>query len=125
MTPTQRPVPHRLARGHAARFVSAWLLVLALLGAQGLGLWHRLAHDVHTAGVGAAEASRTTLPFGHAADDLPSCQAFDHLALADLLVVAAAILAAVATAFATDTTQVAGIATACPRHYRARAPPAA
>ena len=125
MTPTLRLTPHRLARGQAARFVSAWLLVLALLGAQGLGLWHRLAHDPHGAGIGAVEASRTTLPFGHAADDLPSCQAFDHLALADLLAVAAAILATAAIALATGAPQVAGIATACPRHYSARAPPAA
>lgn len=125
MTPAQRLAPHRLTRRHAARAVLAWLLVLALLGAQGLGLWHRLAHDSHSAGLGAAEASRTTLPFGHAADDLPSCQAFDHLALADLLAVATAVLATVATALATGVAQVAGIATACPRHYRARAPPAA
>lgn len=124
MTPTQRFAPHRLARGAAARCVSAWLLVLALLGAQGLGLWHRLAHDPHAAGVGAVEPSRTALPFGHAADDLPSCQAFDHLALADLLVMATAVLATVATALAIGATRVAGIAKACPRHYRARAPPA-
>ncbi len=123
MTPRFLPQTARPARGGAARAAVAWLLVLVLLGAQGIGLWHRLAHHPHAA---AAETSTVvTSAFGHAEDDLPACQAFDHLALADLLSVAVTTLAVVGAVVADIETVVDGIEKARPGHYRARAPPAA
>lgn len=98
-------------------------MALVLLGAQGIGLWHRLAHDHHLAA--ATTSATATSTFGHAEGDLQACRAFDHLALADLLSVAAPALVAVATAVPDIDTVVDGIAQARPGHYRARAPPAA
>ena len=111
-------------------------MVLVLLGAQGIGLWHRLAHDHHGAAATAsatatatetatATATATATTFGHAEGDLQACRAFDHLALADILSVAAPAPVVVATAVPEIDIVVDGIAQARPGHYRARAPPAA
>lgn len=107
-------------------------MVLVLLGAQGIGLWHRLAHDHHGAAATTsatatetATATATATTFGHAEGDLQACRAFDHLALADILSVAAPALVVVATAVPEIDIVVDGIAQARPGHYRARAPPAA
>ena len=109
-------------------------MVLVLLGAQGIGLWHRLAHDHHGAAATAsatatatetATATATATTFGHAEGDLQACRAFDHLALADVLSVAAPALVVVATAVPEIDIVVDGIAQARPGHYRARAHPAA
>ncbi len=105
-------------------------MVLVLLGAQGIGLWHRLAHDHHgaaatTSATATETATATATTFGHAEGDLQACRAFDHLALADILSVAAPALVVVATAVPEIDIVVDGIAQARPGHYRARAPPAA
>lgn len=107
-------------------------MVLVLLGAQGIGLWHRLAHDHHGAAATTsatatetATATATATTFGHAEGDLQACRAFDHLALADILSVAAPAPVVVATAVPEIDIVVDGIAQARPGHYRARAPPAA
>jgi hypothetical protein len=109
-------------------------MVLVLLGAQGIGLWHRLAHDHHGAAATTsatatatetATATATATTFGHAEGDLQACRAFDHLALADIWSVAAPALVVVATAVPEIDIVVDGIAQARPGHYRARAPPAA
>ncbi len=82
-----------LQRRHRARLVLAGLLVLALLWAQSLGLWHRLVHfDIgHTVKLGqvqatAGDTARTSAPSGklfsnHHTDT--DCQLFDQLSHAD------------------------------------------
>lgn len=105
---------------------TAWVLVLALLWAQGMGLWHRIAHDPRApVAVGTPATSTAVATFGHDADDLASCQVFDHLALADLLSIAtpAPALDVAAETFALAVVD--GIAKARPGHYLARGPPAA
>lgn len=60
-----------------------WILALALLQAQALGQWHRIAH-----GGGAAPAAATALAdddqslFGHAAGDDAQCRLYDAVGAA-------------------------------------------
>lgn len=111
------------------RVVGLCLSVLVLLWAQGMGLWHRLAHDDRHASVSAAAQVAAAEPavqaFGHLAGDEHACQAYDHLALADLLLGAPAVLAVMAAPAPTAAPMAVGIARSRPRHYSARAPPMA
>jgi len=117
-------IPPRL-RGRRA--VCLWLSVLVLLWAQGMGLWHRLAHDPRATGgvVVATSSAPTAQAFGHPAGDEHACRAYDHLALADLLTAVPVVFAVVATPAPTVAPVADGIAPARPRHYSARAPPMA
>ena len=102
-----------------------WLLALALLQAQALGQWHRIAH-----GGGPALAAEATAAsaddhhaFGHAAGDEAQCRLYDAIGtaagpwsapcLAPVLPVAQALPAAPARLLAGRTL----------RPYEARAPP--
>lgn len=125
--------PHRL---HAA----AWWLALALLQAQLLGLWHRVAHPpaepgtawVQEAAAAAAavrgeDAARAgpTDAFGHAADDDAQCRLYDALGLCSGIADAGTSTAEPPAAQAAPR----GLAAASPaqaaaRAYLARAPPA-
>lgn len=70
-------------RNKSRRFWLACLCVLALLGLQGVGQWHRLAHG---AGLGGTPVLNTALAspdafsdvWGHHSGDA-SCQLFEHL----------------------------------------------
>lgn len=70
-------------RNKSRRFWLACLCALALLGLQGVGQWHRLAHG---AGLGGTPLLSTALAspaafsdvWGHHSGDA-SCQLFDHL----------------------------------------------
>lgn len=63
--------------------VSAWrrawvVLALAVLLAQGLGLWHRSWHGEGPSNVASGWAAPESSAFGHAAGDA-ACQLLDHL----------------------------------------------
>jgi hypothetical protein len=89
------------AAGHHAvkrardRALLAALLVLALLGAQGLGLWHRMVHfgPAHAAGPGLvqatvgnpAQAPGLLAPLFSDHHDDADCQLFDQSAHADAI----------------------------------------
>lgn len=111
------------------RAVGLWLSVLVLLWAQGMGLWHRLAHDDPHAAAAVSARVATAEPaaqaFGHLAGDEQACQAYDHLALADLLLATPVVLAVMVVPAPTASPLAVGVARARPRHYSARAPPLA
>ncbi len=72
-------------RNKSRRFWLACLCALALLGLQGLGQWHRLAHGAGLGGppafaLNTGHASPAALAdiWGHHSGDA-SCQLFDHL----------------------------------------------
>ena len=123
------------------------LLALLLVQAQGLGLWHRVAHGGlsaaavvagHAVQVGHHEAhheavheahheAHPTAPgvFGHDAGDESGCRLFDSLTAADALLAAPALLASTSPpprAGAEVPSHPAGRAL---RPYQARAPPQA
>lgn len=99
---------------------------MALLWAQGMGLWHRIAHD-HRApmATGSLAVPSAAATFGHDAGDQASCEVFDHLALADLLSFATPALVLEVASEPLTLAVAEGIAKARPGHYRARGPPAA
>jgi hypothetical protein len=115
------------------------LLALLLLQAQGLGLWHRVAHGGLPVAAAAAghvhDAARNHSHhdahhdahgvFGHDAGDESGCRLFDSLTAADALLAAPALLALATPpprACAEVPTHPAGRAL---RLYQARAPPQA
>jgi hypothetical protein len=78
---------HRRAQPPAGRRrpspAAAWLLVLVLLQAQALGLWHRVAHaplhpKLHAAATVPAGHSAADA-FGHDADDEARCRLYDAI----------------------------------------------
>jgi hypothetical protein len=109
----------------------AWLLALALLHAQALGLWHGIAHGaaqgsaVVVAQAGTQAADEQSDLFGHSAADQSQCRLYDALGSAagpwsaPCLPTAALPAAAPAPAV---TPQPAGRSA---RPYQARAPPRA
>lgn len=116
-------------RPHRPSPAAAWLLVLALLQAQALGLWHRVAHPslgpATAAQVPGATGAATADPFGHAADDDRQCRIYDALGLADGVATALPVVpAAAAEPRAPRCPATAAPALAAARPYLARAPPA-
>ena len=116
MTPSRRP-PTRAA---------AWLLVLALLQAQALGHWHRVAHAPQALSLhDASPAAPVADAFGHEADDDSQCRLYDALGLASGIATSPAAMPAAPQA----TPAPGGHPAAAPARvaawpYQARAPPA-
>jgi len=54
-----------------------WLLALALLQAQALGQWHRIAHGPGAAATGFSAAADDHGVFGHATGDDAQCRLYD------------------------------------------------
>lgn len=98
----------------------------ALLGLQGLGLWHGMAHALPAPLQGVQAAAHTPGdPWGHAAGDL-ACELLDHLAQATPLAAAPVALAAAPwPAAAPGAPAPAGRAADTPSAFLARAPPRA
>ncbi|MET0210602.1 MAG: hypothetical protein ABW220_16265 [Burkholderiaceae bacterium] len=108
-------------------WVAASLAAL-LLSAQGFGLWHRTVHGpaaahAHVGPSGATTSAQATPAFGHDAGQTDQCRLFDQLALADLLLVATAMLPVAAPQDAAIEVAVATGARSTPAPYDARAPP--
>lgn len=59
-----------------------WLLALALLQAQALGQWHRIAHGGNAAVAALATVGDDHAPFGHAAGDDAQCRLYDAVGTA-------------------------------------------
>ncbi len=138
-----RHPPHLAQRRPAL----AWALVLAMLLAQGLGLWHRvqhgpavgLAHSLRVlaaapevgavAAVGQARAeggAHHAGLFGHATGEDAQCQLYDHASSGLGLLAAAAAAAAPLPAAAPAVRVAPAPAPGAPaRPYEARAPPRA
>lgn len=113
----------------------AALALGALLGLQGIGLWHGIAHALpgaqQTAGTAASSAAHFAAHganghhghWGHSAGDL-ACELLDHLAQATPLAAAPLALASPPLpAAAPDTPAPAGRAADTPSAFLARAPP--
>ena len=84
-------------RASVFQAVSAWrrawaALALAVLLAQGLGLWHRSWHGEGLSNAASGRATSESFAFGHAAGDA-ACQLLDHLWLGASLPLADAPLA--------------------------------
>jgi hypothetical protein len=114
--------------------LAGFALVLALLAAQALGLWHRTAHaplpalttqathaSDHAAHAHHDHASEHA--FGHAAGDSPQCRLFDQLALADALLAVAQLLPAFEPVRSFVVAPVEERVRAASAPYEARAPP--
>lgn len=133
-----------MQRGHRARPSGAatWprrallylLLPLALLAAQTLGLWHGVVHPhaasgalraaIASAQAGHGPAHQAGASLGHHDDGSALCRLVDHLAHADALLAApAVVLPAVVHALAT-TPVLRGLAASTSSPYEARGPPA-
>ena len=120
-----KPRPPRL---HGA--LTALLLGMALLLAQGLGLAHRIAHadgppHAHAAHAGHehADAHGATLFGDH--DDRNDCRLYDQLQLADALDAALPVVAALPADAHVQAGHPGLRALASPQGYLARAPPPA
>ena len=116
---TRRRRPQRPPRP----FWPAWLLALALLQAQALGLWHGIAHGLGTA-VAAEAAADGHDVFGHAAGDQGQCRLYDALGSAAGPCPASVALPAVIVAAAPAAERPQPPAARGSRPYEARAPPA-
>jgi hypothetical protein len=104
----------------------AGLLVLALLHAQGLGLWHRVAHagwDAPAQASAIAEVAAADVSFGHGSQDHASCRLYDHLGAADALMVLAPLVLPALLPVRFDGAVATGTFRPCQLHYEARAPP--
>lgn len=102
----------------------AALALGALLGLQGIGLWHGVAHALPGASQAAASHSADEA-WGHHAGDL-ACELLDHLAQATPLATAATTLAPPALPAAAPIAPApAGRAADTPSAFLARAPPQA
>jgi hypothetical protein len=96
----------------------------ALLGLQGIGLWHGIAHALPGAQQ-AAPAHASGDAWGHRAGDL-ACELLDHLAQASPLATPATVLALAPLPAAAPTAPApAGRAADTPSAFLARAPPQA
>ena len=71
MSFAQQPPPRK-----SSQFWLAWLCALCLLGFQGLGHWHRIAHAAPPTQVAAATAGDSS--WGHQSGDV-DCHLFDQL----------------------------------------------
>lgn len=104
----------------ARRAVALALIALALLGAQTLGLAHRVLHG---AAAPAAHAGHEH-GFGHEPGDEAVCPLYDQQASAELAAAAAAVATAPLPAVAAPALPFpASRATAAPSPFLARAPP--
>jgi hypothetical protein len=123
----------RTSHLHASRaWVSTWGLVLTLLWAQSLGLWHGIVHGGH--GVGSVHASLAIADAGEAKShgffeslfgdhENFDCQLFDQLSHGDALVTAP-LLALPLGVPAAHIARLAGLAVArWAALFQARAPP--
>ena len=98
-------------------------LLLALLQAQGLGLWHRVAH-AHRALLVAQADHAERLPFGHQGTDDAQCRLYDQLAASDAVGCAGDVAVAPdGAAPAPRPAPTAAAPAAAARPYQARAPP--
>jgi hypothetical protein len=103
-----------------------WLLALALLQAQALGQWHRIAH-----GGGPALAAEATASadghqvFGHVAGDEAQCRLYDAVGTAAGPWSAPCLAPAVPLAQVEQAADVQPLAARTLRLYQARAPPQA
>ncbi|MEN9628658.1 MAG: hypothetical protein RJA10_1885 [Pseudomonadota bacterium] len=133
-----RPAPLRQRAGLA-------LLALLLVQAQGLGLWHRVAHGGPASPPAVVSAAMVSAPaslherdaqhahhahhahdgFGHDPDDNSGCRLFDQLAAADALLAPSALVAAAGPPPWAATAVSPSAAVRALRPYQARAPPRA
>lgn len=102
-----------------------WLLalLLALLHAQGLGLWHRVAHAPR-APLATVAGDTGSQAFGHAAGDDAQCRLYDQLATSDAVGSSpCATLAPLPPATPVPAAGPVAPRAAATRPYQARAPP--
>ncbi len=98
-------------------------LVLALLHAQGLGLWHRVAHAQRVV-LATQGHDAHGQAFGHAAGDDAQCRLYDQLTASDAVGSSHAATAAQRPpARALPALAIAAAPGAAARPYQARAPP--
>ena len=114
-------------RGHRRPQAAAWLLVLALLQAQALGLWHRVAHGGGAVVAAAPAADRGQAhdhaPFGHDAGDEAQCRLYDGIGGAALAAACPALPPVHAVPEVAPTPVLQRLAELPLRPYQARAPP--